>query len=157
MRMPDRRSLVLLLLLQLNFGTSAMQTRAPSTITQAGESLKYQATSTTSQTTMTSAFFSSATALLTLQTPTEGTPAQITTTIAGLDFDAPDGHGVSAKRKYHQTTYYSCVAWPLTTHCGYHEPILPGGDEISGAQKSSQFHGCIYYLMSIICFIWAAF
>jgi hypothetical protein len=26
--------------------------------------------------------------------------------------------------KFKQTTYYSCVTWPTTVHCGWHEPIL---------------------------------
>ncbi|KAI8965224.1 hypothetical protein F5Y11DRAFT_22256 [Daldinia sp. FL1419] len=29
--------------------------------------------------------------------------------------------------KYVQTTYYSCVTFPLETHCGWHEPILDAG------------------------------
>lgn len=27
-----------------------------------------------------------------------------------------------------QTTYWSCVQWPTTMHCGWHEPILAVGD-----------------------------
>ncbi|KAI5925196.1 hypothetical protein F4810DRAFT_708999 [Camillea tinctor] len=34
-------------------------------------------------------------------------------------------------QKYTQTTYYSCVTFPLETHCGWHEPILEVQD--SGA------------------------
>lgn len=26
--------------------------------------------------------------------------------------------------KFVQTTYWSCVQWPTTVHCGWHEPIL---------------------------------
>ncbi|KAI1394444.1 uncharacterized protein F4822DRAFT_47768 [Hypoxylon trugodes] len=29
--------------------------------------------------------------------------------------------------KYVQTTYWSCVEFPLETHCGWHEPILDAG------------------------------
>ncbi|OTB10188.1 hypothetical protein K445DRAFT_258017 [Daldinia sp. EC12] len=29
--------------------------------------------------------------------------------------------------KYVQTTYWSCVTFPLETHCGWHEPILDAG------------------------------
>lgn len=39
-------------------------------------------------------------------------------------------------QKWHLTTYWACVTYydeTTTTHCGWHEPVLPGGDEISGA------------------------
>ncbi|KAI1081529.1 hypothetical protein F5B20DRAFT_68405 [Whalleya microplaca] len=34
-------------------------------------------------------------------------------------------HEIGAK--YVQTTYWSCVTFPLETHCGWHEPILDAG------------------------------
>ncbi|KAI1808806.1 hypothetical protein F4811DRAFT_1310 [Daldinia bambusicola] len=30
-------------------------------------------------------------------------------------------------QKFVQTTYWSCVTFPLETHCGWHEPILDAG------------------------------
>ena len=37
------------------------------------------------------------------------------------------------QEKYHQTTYWSCVTIQTDVHCGWHEPILAGGDEIAAA------------------------
>lgn len=37
------------------------------------------------------------------------------------------------QEKYHQTTYWSCVTIATQVHCGWHEPILPGGNEIPAA------------------------
>ncbi|ORY69099.1 uncharacterized protein BCR38DRAFT_406965 [Pseudomassariella vexata] len=34
---------------------------------------------------------------------------------------------VGLDMKFRQTTYWSCVAWTHTTHCGWHEPILDAG------------------------------
>ncbi|KAK8092825.1 hypothetical protein PG999_014412 [Apiospora kogelbergensis] len=33
-------------------------------------------------------------------------------------------HYNSVNMKFVQTTYWSCVQWPTTMHCGWHEPIL---------------------------------
>lgn len=33
------------------------------------------------------------------------------------------------------TTYWSCVTIETQVHCGWHEPVLPGGDEIAGAER----------------------
>lgn len=30
----------------------------------------------------------------------------------------------AAVAKFRQTTYYTCVTWPSTVHCGWHEPIV---------------------------------
>jgi hypothetical protein len=37
------------------------------------------------------------------------------------------------QEKYHMTTYWSCVTIVTQVHCGWHEPVLPGGDEIAAA------------------------
>lgn len=34
--------------------------------------------------------------------------------------------------KFRQTTYYSCVTWPHTVHCGWHRPILDAGGSRPG-------------------------
>ncbi|KAI3326382.1 hypothetical protein HD806DRAFT_487090 [Xylariaceae sp. AK1471] len=41
-------------------------------------------------------------------------------------------HILEGGRKFIQTTYWSCVALPSETHCGWHEPIL----ETSAARTS---------------------
>jgi len=66
-------------------------------------------------------------ALPLVPTSTLSTPAQIT--------EAPefDLEGVSLKEKWHLTTYTTCVTLGSYIGCGVHEPVLPGGDEISGA------------------------
>jgi hypothetical protein len=33
------------------------------------------------------------------------------------------------------TTYWACQTWPLTVHCGWHTPVLEGGDEIAAAGR----------------------
>ncbi|KAI1098374.1 hypothetical protein F4804DRAFT_324930 [Jackrogersella minutella] len=39
----------------------------------------------------------------------------------------PGGNFHEIGVKYVQTTYWSCVAFPLETHCGWHQPILDAG------------------------------
>lgn len=41
------------------------------------------------------------------------------------------------QEKYHQTTYWSCVTIATQVHCGWHEPILPGGNEIPAAAPAA--------------------
>ena len=41
--------------------------------------------------------------------------------------------GQHLQEKYHMTTYWSCVTIATQVHCGWHEPVLPGGDEVAGA------------------------
>jgi hypothetical protein len=67
---------------------------------------------------------------------TVSTAITITTTTGFIL--TPDLTAVSPgeAQKWHLTTYWSCVTYydvTTTTHCGWHEPVLPGGDEISGA------------------------
>ncbi|KAI1407115.1 hypothetical protein F5Y13DRAFT_135162 [Hypoxylon sp. FL1857] len=40
--------------------------------------------------------------------------------------------------KYVQTTYWSCVTFPLETHCGWHQPILDAGAGRKGCEGSGQ-------------------
>ncbi|RFU26240.1 hypothetical protein B7463_g10098, partial [Scytalidium lignicola] len=44
------------------------------------------------------------------------------------------------QEKYHQTTYFSCVTLGGQTHCGTHEPILPGGTEIPDDARRWTIH-----------------
>jgi hypothetical protein len=44
------------------------------------------------------------------------------------------GGSIQLQEKWHLTTYWSCDVFDRTvTMCGWHEPVLPGGDEIAGA------------------------
>ncbi|KAH6656142.1 hypothetical protein BKA67DRAFT_535036 [Truncatella angustata] len=45
---------------------------------------------------------------------------------AGGVFFEPESETAVAEvgAKFRQTTYYTCVTWPSTVHCGWHEPIL---------------------------------
>ncbi|KAI1778491.1 hypothetical protein F4818DRAFT_302884 [Hypoxylon cercidicola] len=43
------------------------------------------------------------------------------------EFDPPGGNFHEIGAKFVQTTYWSCVTFPLETHCGWHEPILDAG------------------------------
>ena len=62
-----------------------------------------------------------------------------TTITAAVEFILPPALTAASPgdpQKWHLTTYWSCVTdYDVTTatHCGWHEPVLPGGDEISGA------------------------
>ncbi|KAI0836574.1 hypothetical protein F5Y06DRAFT_272828 [Hypoxylon sp. FL0890] len=40
--------------------------------------------------------------------------------------------------KYVQTTYWSCVTFPLETHCGWHQPILDAGAGRLGGEGNGQ-------------------
>ncbi|KAB8290728.1 hypothetical protein EYC80_008365 [Monilinia laxa] len=46
---------------------------------------------------------------------------------------APTVEEIQLQEKYHLTTYWSCVTLHTYVHCGWHEPLLPGGTEIAGA------------------------
>ncbi|KAI2625120.1 hypothetical protein GGR54DRAFT_594971 [Hypoxylon sp. NC1633] len=60
-------------------------------------------------------------------TPT-GTASSSTPKItASPEFDPPGGNFHEIGAKFKQTTYWSCVTFPLETHCGWHEPILDAG------------------------------
>ncbi|PSS20598.1 hypothetical protein M430DRAFT_34827 [Amorphotheca resinae ATCC 22711] len=48
----------------------------------------------------------------------------------------PSLEDVNFQQKWHQTTYWSCVTIHTQVHCGWHEPVLPGGDEIAGAPRA---------------------
>ncbi|KAI9735417.1 MAG: hypothetical protein M1818_006423 [Claussenomyces sp. TS43310] len=58
-----------------------------------------------------------------------------------LDFDALDADASTAaaaaapalQEKWHLTTFYTCVTLGTYSHCGWHEPVLPGGDEVAAA------------------------
>ncbi|KAI6712607.1 hypothetical protein JHW43_004835 [Diplocarpon mali] len=43
---------------------------------------------------------------------------------------------VSLQQKWHLTTYWSCATFGSErVFCGWHEPVLPGGDEIAAASR----------------------
>lgn len=49
-----------------------------------------------------------------------------------LEADGGDGYitGVDPygrTYRFRQTTYYSCVDWKTTTHCGWHRPLIEAG------------------------------
>ncbi|KAM3085930.1 hypothetical protein ACMFMG_002982 [Clarireedia jacksonii] len=46
---------------------------------------------------------------------------------------APTAQDIELQQKYHLTTYWSCVTIQTYVHCGWHNPLLPGGTEIAGA------------------------
>lgn len=47
----------------------------------------------------------------------------------------PSDLALGLQMKWHVTTYWSCVTLGTYTHCGWHEPVVPGGDEIAAAPK----------------------
>ncbi|KAI0879926.1 uncharacterized protein GGS22DRAFT_102185 [Annulohypoxylon maeteangense] len=61
-------------------------------------------------------------------------PTSISTASAGSpeitpspESDSPGANFHEMGVKYVQTTYWSCVTFPLETHCGWHQPILDAG------------------------------
>ncbi|KAI1451807.1 hypothetical protein F4805DRAFT_70900 [Annulohypoxylon moriforme] len=61
-------------------------------------------------------------------------PTSISTASAGSpeitpspELDPPGANFHEMGAKYVQTTYWSCVTFPLETHCGWHQPILDAG------------------------------
>lgn len=77
----------------------------------------------------------SALPLLSLSTSTVSVPGALIT--EAPDFLEGDGdvEGVSRKERWHVTTYTTCVTLGSYVDCGVHEPVLPGGDEVSGAGR----------------------
>lgn len=75
--------------------------------------------------------FSTSSLIALTATPTilDGEEPQITEAPEILNGDMEQ----QLQEKYHMTTYWSCVTIATQVHCGWHEPVLPGGDEIAGA------------------------
>jgi hypothetical protein len=43
------------------------------------------------------------------------------------------------QEKWYLTTFWSCVTDDVQTHCGWHEPVLPGGDDsVAGAMPEAR-------------------
>ncbi|OTA77629.1 hypothetical protein M434DRAFT_44879, partial [Hypoxylon sp. CO27-5] len=51
---------------------------------------------------------------------------------------APGANFHEMNAKYVQTTYWSCVTFPLETHCGWHQPILDAGAGRIGCEGSGR-------------------
>ncbi|KAI9055805.1 hypothetical protein LZ554_000745 [Drepanopeziza brunnea f. sp. 'monogermtubi'] len=55
------------------------------------------------------------------------------------DFQPGDEAALSLRQKWHLTTYWSCATFAAgRVFCGWHEPVLPGGDEIAGASANGR-------------------
>ncbi|KAI1140027.1 hypothetical protein F5Y05DRAFT_304258 [Hypoxylon sp. FL0543] len=54
------------------------------------------------------------------------------------ELDPPGANFHEMDEKYVQTTYWSCVTFPLETHCGWHQPILDAGAGKIGCEGSGQ-------------------
>lgn len=71
--------------------------------------------------------------------PSSTTVAVLSSGTVGVDgaliTEAPDVEGASLEMKWHLTTYTTCVTLGSYVNCGVHEPVLPGGDEVSGAER----------------------
>ncbi|KIN05720.1 hypothetical protein OIDMADRAFT_24103 [Oidiodendron maius Zn] len=39
------------------------------------------------------------------------------------------------QEKWHLTTFWTCITIATQTHCGWREPVEPGGDEIAAAPR----------------------
>ncbi|KAK8102177.1 hypothetical protein PG984_015323 [Apiospora sp. TS-2023a] len=52
------------------------------------------------------------------------TAAPIVPSLHGTGGLLPANISHNINLKFVQTTYWSCVQWPTTVHCGWHEPIL---------------------------------
>lgn len=64
------------------------------------------------------------------------TPAPAT---GGVFFEPGSrGNAAGVEAKFRQTTYYTCVTWPSTVHCGWHEPILDASMNAAGSQYDSR-------------------
>ncbi|KAJ5054106.1 uncharacterized protein L3040_000389 [Drepanopeziza brunnea f. sp. 'multigermtubi'] len=58
------------------------------------------------------------------------------------DFQPGDEAALSLRQKWHLTTYWSCATFAAgRVFCGWHEPVLPGGDEIAGANGRGETRG----------------
>ncbi|KAI1371112.1 hypothetical protein F4677DRAFT_318486 [Hypoxylon crocopeplum] len=66
-----------------------------------------------------------------IPTGTASTAPEIT---PSPEFDPPGGNFHEIGVKFVQTTYWSCVTFPLETHCGWHEPILDAGAGRAGCE-----------------------
>jgi hypothetical protein len=72
---------------------------------------------------------------LELRTATSSPDPSSTITTFALPSGISSVEELTEQRKWHVETYWSCVTFPLTTHCGWHEPVLPGGTEIAAAPR----------------------
>lgn len=79
-------------------------------------------------------------------TPTDTEEPQITEAPEILDGDM----SLMLQEKYHMTTYWSCVTIATQVHCGWHEPVLPGGDEIAGAPGRGTGNARVWAVMAAV-------
>ncbi|KAK9783698.1 hypothetical protein SCAR479_00257 [Seiridium cardinale] len=103
-------------------------------------------------TTFAKALLSSPTATTTVPAPTKGGCGQnatassavpdvrVTPPPAGGVFFEPgsEANAADVNVKFKQTTYYTCVTWPSTVHCGWHEPILDASMDGAWSQYDSK-------------------
>ncbi|KAI0106574.1 hypothetical protein F4776DRAFT_436784 [Hypoxylon sp. NC0597] len=54
------------------------------------------------------------------------------------ELNPPGANFHEMNAKYVQTTYWSCVTFPLETHCGWHQPILDAGAGRIGCEGRGQ-------------------
>ncbi|KAI1211489.1 uncharacterized protein F4807DRAFT_391127 [Annulohypoxylon truncatum] len=62
------------------------------------------------------------------------------------ELDPPGANFHEMGAKYVQTTYWSCVTFPLETHCGWHQPILDakaGGIRCDGSGQAALRAGIV--------------
>jgi hypothetical protein len=71
----------------------------------------------------------------------------VTTAAPGNELDGVDGR----QMKFVQTTYFACVTHALSTHCGWHEPIL----DTSAAAGTSRGEGLALRASLIAAFAFA--
>ncbi|GAP84694.1 hypothetical protein SAMD00023353_1102360 [Rosellinia necatrix] len=74
------------------------------------------------------------------------TTTTTTTTMLAPGFVGGELGGVGGGVKFVQTTYWTCVARPRETHCGWHEPIL----DTSAAAETRRADGAAALRASLI-------
>ncbi|KAK8024594.1 hypothetical protein PG993_012660 [Apiospora rasikravindrae] len=57
---------------------------------------------------------------------------------AGLLLPSANGTYNNINLKFVQTTYWSCVQWPTTMHCGWHKPILDASNGVASPGRGQE-------------------
>lgn len=115
--------------------------RSPSTLASATPAVKISLTTGRGVAAPTGSHHTTAGGCSVNRTATFSVP-KVTAPPAGGEFFEPLG-GSGASRddiaaKFRQTTYYSCVTWPNTVHCGWHEPILDASMDSAASRYGSR-------------------
>jgi hypothetical protein len=77
------------------------------------------------------------------QDPAEAPLSKYLDEITEFTLPTSPNHASDHEEKWHEVTYWSCVTDPVQTYCGWHQPVLPGGDDISAVASRKAAFGIL--------------